>query len=87
MRFVGVRELRQRMSELLQAVRRDREALVLTYRGKPFGAILPLEEEDLEDLILAYHPEFRRAWEEARCEIDRGEYLTLKEVQELYSQK
>lgn len=51
MKFVGVRELRNRTGEVLEAVRRG-ERVVLTKRGKPFAAVARLHEDELERLIL-----------------------------------
>jgi prevent-host-death family protein len=39
---VGARELRQRASEIIQAVR-EGETVTLTYRGKPVAHISPIE--------------------------------------------
>ncbi|MBI2468571.1 MAG: type II toxin-antitoxin system prevent-host-death family antitoxin [Candidatus Rokubacteria bacterium] len=51
MRFVGVRELRNRTGEVLEAVRRG-ERVVLTKRGKPFAVVARLHEDELEGFIL-----------------------------------
>ncbi|HHS96337.1 MAG TPA: type II toxin-antitoxin system Phd/YefM family antitoxin, partial [Chloroflexi bacterium] len=41
---VGVRELKARASEIIRAVRDRRARYVITYRGRPVGLLLPLEE-------------------------------------------
>jgi prevent-host-death family protein len=41
---IGVRELKIRASENLRNVRERRARYVLTYRGRPVGVLLPLEE-------------------------------------------
>jgi prevent-host-death family protein len=41
---VGVRELKIRASEIVRNVRERRARYVITYRGKPVGVLLPLEE-------------------------------------------
>ena len=41
---VGVRELKARASEIVRNVRERRARYVITYRGKPVGVLLPLEE-------------------------------------------
>lgn len=51
MRFVGVRELRNGTGKVLALVKKG-ERVVLTMRGKPFAAIAPLQEEEIEKLIL-----------------------------------
>ena len=80
MRFVGIREFRDKAAALLKAVREGSETLVLTYHGKPFGIVLPLREEELEDFVLARHPAYQREWDAAREEIGKGEYITLEQL-------
>lgn len=40
---VGVRELKNEVSEVIRAVREDRAEYIVTYRGQPVAMILPLE--------------------------------------------
>ena len=51
MRFVGVRELRNKTGEVLSAVQKG-DKVILTKRGKPFAALARLREEEIERLIL-----------------------------------
>ena len=51
MKFIGVRELRNRTGEVLKAVGRG-ERVVLTKRGKPFAALTSVREEEIDRLIL-----------------------------------
>ncbi len=81
MRFVGIQEFREQSAALLKAVRRQGEIVVLTDHGRPCGVVLPVRSKaELEDLVLAHHPEFQRAWDEARKEIASGDYTTLEEL-------
>jgi prevent-host-death family protein len=41
---VGVRELKTSASEIIRRVRDQRARYVVTYRGKPVGLLLPLDE-------------------------------------------
>ncbi len=41
---VGVRQLKARASEILRDVRDRRTRYTITYRGRPIGALVPLEE-------------------------------------------
>ena len=59
MRFVNVRELKAKASEYLSLAEKG-ENVIIVSRGKPRAAILPLNEADLEDFILANHPRFRK---------------------------
>ena len=51
MKFVGVRELRNKTREVLSAVQKG-DKVILTKRGKPFAAMARLREEEIERLIL-----------------------------------
>lgn len=51
MRFIGVRELRNKTGEVLSAVQKG-DKVILTRRGKPFAAMARLREEEIERLIL-----------------------------------
>jgi len=51
MKFVGVRELRNKTRDVLGAVQKG-EKVILTKRGKPFAAVAPLREDEIERLIL-----------------------------------
>ena len=79
MDFVNVRELKLHTSQVLKRVGKRGWAIVLRH-GKPTAALIPLTEDDIEDLVLrspkflkslkASHQEYRRkggmAIEEAR---------------------
>ncbi|HID62770.1 MAG TPA: type II toxin-antitoxin system Phd/YefM family antitoxin [Anaerolineae bacterium] len=41
---IGVRELKARASEIIREVRERRARYVITYRGRPVGLLLPLDE-------------------------------------------
>ena len=44
MRAIGVGELKTHASEIMRKVREERVSFTITYRGKPVGVLLPLEE-------------------------------------------
>ena len=41
---IGIRELKARASEIVRAVRDERARYLVTYRGRPVGVLLPIEE-------------------------------------------
>ena len=41
---VGVRELKAKTSEILRAIREQRARYVVTYRGRPVAALIPLDD-------------------------------------------
>ena len=80
---VGVRELKNRTSEILRAVREEGTEYVITYQGRPMAILLPIDEEDLEDYVLAHHPRFVELRERARQAIRQGEFATSQELRTL----
>ena len=42
---IGIRELKARASEIVREVREHRARYTITYRGRPVGVLLPLDEE------------------------------------------
>ncbi len=71
---VGVRELKVRASEIIRDVRERRARYTITYRGRPVGLLMPLEEVRPTDLSPAGEPA-TAAWEELTRlgeEIGRG---------------
>ena len=48
MSVIGVRELRERTSEVIRRVREERAEYVVTYQGRPVAIILPLDTERAE---------------------------------------
>ena len=82
---VGVRELKNRASEILRTVREEGAEYIITYQGRPSAVLLPIDidEEELEDYILAYHPHFVELRERARQAIQRGEFVASQELRTL----
>ncbi len=69
MKFVTLRELKINPSKVL-----DRLAegdLVVTRRGKPAAALVYLDEDLLEEFVLARHPKLLKEVEAARAEYKR----------------
>jgi prevent-host-death family protein len=76
---VGVRELKNRASEILRAVREGRAEYVITYRGRPVARLVPIAEDE----------EGEQAWQElerlsreisARWQSDKSAGELLDEV-------
>lgn len=66
MKFVNVRELKNKTSEVLRKT--EQEDVVITSRGKPCAIITGVTEEDFEDYLLEHSPAFLTALERARTE-------------------
>ena len=52
MPLIGVRELRERASEVLRQVREERAEYVITYQGQPVALLLPVNVEKMEAAIV-----------------------------------
>jgi prevent-host-death family protein len=52
MPLIGVRELRERASEVLRRVREERVEYVITYQGQPVALLLPVNAETMEAVIV-----------------------------------
>ncbi len=50
---IGVRELKISASEIVRAVRERRARYLITYRGRPVGVLLPIDEASATDKSLA----------------------------------
>lgn len=72
MAAVSVRDLAHGASRVIEAVRTSGRPTVITKRGRPVAAIVPINEEALEDWILANAPEFVSNMAEAEAEIAAG---------------
>lgn len=72
MQTIGVRELVNRASALLDAVEEDGEPLVVTRRGRPVAVLSAIDHEAFRDFVLAQAPEFSASRAEADADIDRG---------------
>ncbi len=71
---VGVQELKARASEIIRDVRERRARYVITYRGRPVGLLMPLEETGATSTPITGEP-VAAAWEELTRlgeEIGRG---------------
>ena len=51
MKFVGIRELKNKTTEVLTYVKKNGKVIV-TSRGKPIATIAPLKEEEIEQFII-----------------------------------
>ena len=75
MKFVNVRELKDKFSEYLRII--ETEDVIVTHRGKPKALIRHFTEDDMEDYVLANHPEIRSSIERAYQEFLEGKVTDL----------
>lgn len=70
---VGIRDLARKASQIVEQVGSTGRPALITRRGKPVAALIPIDESELEDWILSNAPEFVRSMRQADREIARGE--------------
>ncbi len=78
MKFVPVRELRNQPYKVFK--RLSKEDVVVTHRGRPAAALVYLDEDLIEDFILAHHPTLLREVEESRAEYKKKGGITHQEM-------
>ena len=70
---VGIRELANNASAVVDEVARSGRPALVTKNGKPVAALVAVDEEDLLDYVLENSPEFVRSISLAQAEIERGD--------------
>lgn len=78
MKFANVRELKTKTSEMLRTVESGNTVLVTTH-GRPTAMLVPVREDDIEDVLLTYSPTLRKKIEEGLKDIRAGRTLRLSE--------
>jgi prevent-host-death family protein len=68
---IGIRELKAHASKIVRAVRTRRVRYLITYRGRPVGMLLPLDQP-VGALVPAAEDAGRGVWEEL---VDLGEAM------------
>lgn len=86
MKVVEMDEAKGSLSDYARRNRRD--AIVITRRGKPMSALLPLlPGADLEQLALSMNPRFRAILEKSRAEVRAGKVVSSGEARRLLGLK
>lgn len=77
MKFANVRELKNKTSEILRKA--EKEAVIITSRGKPRAMVTAISEDDFEDHLLKNSPKLMDVLEKARKEYIRKGGVKLKD--------
>lgn len=78
MQFVNVRELKLHTARVLKRLPKKGWVIVLSH-GKPKAAMMPLTEDDIEDLVLR-SPAFLKTLRESYAEYKRNGGISLEEA-------
>ena len=73
MATVGIRELANHASAVVDEVNRTGRPALVTKNGRPVAVLAAIDEEDLLDHVLSNAPEYVRSMRTAEREIARGE--------------
>ena len=73
------------LSEYTRRMRR--EPVVVTRRGRPIAALMPLSEADWEDLVVGNHPAFMKLMKRSRVRYKPGTGVPLAEIRREYGTK
>lgn len=76
---IGIRELKNRATEVLRAIEERRSGVVITRRGRPTALILPIDSPEAEDYVLSHAPEIIDSLREANDDLREGRTTTLSE--------
>lgn len=78
MKTVNTIELKTHANRLLARVAGKRQVVVITKRGRPCAALVPVSDESLVDLLWEYSPEVQRRLRVAADELEAGRTESLK---------
>ena len=76
MKFATIRELNSGTSQVLKDAEQN-DGVVITKFGKPRYLLVEIDEDELEDFILAKHYNLETAFEKARKELTSGKTKSL----------
>jgi prevent-host-death family protein len=77
---IGIRELGRSLSAVVREIRQTREPTVVTDRGRPVVLMLPIDEAQLEDFVLANAPAFVASMQAADRELAAGQTQSLQQA-------
>jgi prevent-host-death family protein len=80
MAVVGIRQLSRDTSRVIKEFEETGEPVILTREGRPIGALVAVDQDQLQDLVLATAPGFRERHGQAKAEFESGEARPLAEA-------
>ncbi|HET7443323.1 MAG TPA: type II toxin-antitoxin system Phd/YefM family antitoxin [Solirubrobacterales bacterium] len=80
MAVVGIRQLSRETSKVIQQFEETGEPLIVTREGRPIGALMPVDQAQLQDIVLATAPKSLELHEQAKADLAEGRTLSLAEA-------
>lgn len=78
MKTVNTIELKTHANRLLRRVAQTHQMVLITRRGRPYAALVPVSDENLADLLWEYSPEVQQRLRTAAEELQTGKGVSLK---------
>jgi prevent-host-death family protein len=75
---IGIRELKNRATEILRGLDEGGSPVVITRHGRPTALLLPIDSQEAEDYILAHAPEIVASLREAEADLRHGRSVSLR---------
>ena len=74
---IGIRELKSRASEVVRAVKEERARYVVTQRGKPVAAIIPVDamplkksDDEVWERLMKIGEELGKGWQSEKSAVE-----------------
>jgi prevent-host-death family protein len=84
MAVVGIRELSHNTSRVIKDFEKTGEPVIVTREGRPIGALMPVDQTQLQDIVLATAPELREAFARAGADIEAGRTRPIEDIAREY---
>lgn len=75
--MVGIRELKNKATQILRSVEERGSSVVVSRHGRPTALILPIDSPEAEDYVLAHAPEIVESLRQADRDLEEGRTVTL----------
>jgi prevent-host-death family protein len=79
MQFVNIRELSRSPSKYIKAANKD-DDIIITRNGHPYAMLLKINDNDLEDFILAKHFDLENEFKIAKIERQSGDTTNIQNL-------
>jgi len=80
MAVVGIRQLSRETSKVIQKFEETGEPVIVTREGRPIGALMPVGQTELQDLVLATAPESLELHQQAKVDLVEGRTRSLADA-------
>ncbi len=77
---ITIRDLARRSSRVVDDVASSGRPAIITRRGKPVGALIAIDPDQLEDFVLGNAPEYAAAMRAAEADLAAGRTRPIADV-------